>query len=69
MSESRQAIAAFRDEAVRLHKLGDDEKDKETLRDSIVLQHYYSDLLKQEIRTLNKLNRSWWYRLKEAMRW
>ena len=69
MSESRQAIIAFREEAVRLHKLGDDEEGRETLRDSIVLQHYYSDLLKQEIRTLNKLNRSWWYRLKQAMRW
>lgn len=68
MSESRQAIAAFREEAVRLHKLGDDEQDRETLRDSIVLQHYYSDLLKQEIRTLNKLNRSWWYRIKQALR-
>jgi MotA/TolQ/ExbB proton channel family len=68
MTESRQAIVAFREEAVRLHRLGDDEVKKETLRDSIVLQHYYSDLLKQEIRTLNKLNRSWWYRLKEALR-
>jgi hypothetical protein len=68
MSESRQAIIAFREEAVRLHKLGDDEEGRETLRDSIVLQHYYSDLLKQEIRTLNKLNRSWWYRLKQALR-
>lgn len=68
MSESRQAIAHFREEAVRLHKLGDDGETRETLRDSIVLQHYYSDLLKQEIRTLNKLNRSWWYRLKEALR-
>jgi hypothetical protein len=68
MSESRQAIAHFREEAVRLHKLGDDEESRETLRDSIVLQHYYSDLLKQEIRTLNKLNRSWWYRLKQALR-
>lgn len=69
MSESRQAIVNFREEAIRLRKLGDEGESKETLRDSIVLQHYYSDLLKQEIRTLSKLNRSWWYRIKQALRW
>ncbi len=68
MLESREAISAFRDEAIRLHKLGDDEDGKQTLRDSVVLQHYYSDLLKEEIRILNKLNRSWWTRLKRALR-
>jgi len=68
MKESREAISAFRDEAIRLHKLSDGEGDKETLRDSVVLQHYYTDLLKEEIRTLNKINRSWWARLKRALR-
>jgi len=68
MSESRQAISDFRDEAIRLHKLSDDEDGKQTLRDSVVLQHYYTDLLKEEIRTLNKINRSWWARLKRALR-
>ncbi|MEJ2553167.1 MAG: MotA/TolQ/ExbB proton channel family protein [Gammaproteobacteria bacterium] len=68
MTESRHSIETFREEALRLHQLGDGQEDRESLRDSIVLQQYYSDLLRQEIRTLNKLNRSWWYRLKEAMR-
>jgi hypothetical protein len=68
MKESREAISTFRDEAIRLHKLSDDEDGKQTLRDSVVLQHYYTDLLKEEIRTLNKLNRSWWTRLKRALR-
>jgi len=69
MRESRQAISDFRDEAIRLHKLSDDEDGgKQTLRDSVVLQHYYTDLLKEEIRTLNKINRSWWARLKRALR-
>ena len=69
MSESRQAISDFRDEAIRLHKLSDDEGgNKQTLRDSVVLQHYYTDLLKEEIRAMNKINRSWWTRLKRALR-
>lgn len=68
MHESRQAISSFREEAVRLHQLSETEGNNQTLRDSVVLQHYYADLLKEEIRTMNKLNRSWWHRLKKAMR-
>lgn len=68
MNESRQAIAAFREQAQALHKLGDEEDRKQTLRDSVVLQQYYTDLLKEEIRIMNKVNRSWWVRLKRALR-
>lgn len=68
MDESKQAIVAFREQAQALHKLGDEEDRKQTLRDSVVLQQYYTDLLKEEIRVLNKLNRSWWARLKRALR-
>jgi len=68
MNESRLAISSFREEAVRLHQLSEEDGKNQTLRDSVVLQHYYADLLKEEIRTMNKLNRSWWFRLKKAMR-
>lgn len=68
MDESRLAITAFREQAQALHHLGDEEDRKHTLRDSVVLQQYYTDLLKEEIRVMNRLNRSWWVRLKKAMR-
>ena len=68
MDESRIAISSFREEAVKLHQLSGEDSQNQTLRDSVVLQHYYADLLKEEIRTMNKLNRSWWFRLRKAMR-
>ncbi len=67
MSDSKLAMAAFHDEAQRLNQLGDDADRKQTLRDSVVLQKYYSDLLKEEIRIMNKINRSWWVRLKRSL--
>lgn len=68
MHESKQAIMSFREQAQMLHELGDEEDRKQTLRDSVVLQQYYTDLLKEEIRVMNKVNRSWWLRLKKALR-
>lgn len=68
MNESREAMANFRQEAVLLNKLSEDDQTNATLKDSVVLQHYYADLLREEIRVMNKLNRSWWGRLRKAMR-
>ena len=68
MNESRAAMANFREEAILLNKLSESDETNATLRDSVVLQHYYSDLLREEIRVMNKLNRSWWGRLRKAMR-
>ena len=68
MYESKESFAAFKEQVKELHQLGNDGDSKHTLRDSVVLQHYYTDLLKEEIRVLTKLNRSWWYRLKQAMK-
>lgn len=68
LHETKETLAAFKEQAQDLHKLGDTDDHKHTLRDSVVLQKYYSDLLKEEIRVLNKLNRSWYVRLKKAMR-
>lgn len=68
MEESRTTMANFRQEAVLLSKLSEDDQTNATLKDSVVLQHYYADLLREEIRVMNKLNRSWWGRLRKAMR-
>jgi hypothetical protein len=68
LHETKETLAAFKEHAQELHKLGDTEESKHTLRDSVVLQKYYTDLLKEEIRVLNKLNGSWYVRLKRALR-
>lgn len=67
MHESMQSMLEFRQVAQQLSRLGEEDQDKATLRDSVVLQHYYSDLLKEEIRVMNKINRSWWTRLRRSM--
>lgn len=67
-NETKESLSAFKEHALELHRLGDDQDRKETLRDSVVLQQYYTDLLKEEIRVMTKLNRSWWARLKRALR-
>ncbi len=70
MTDSRDIMSGFREEARRLNDLaaeGSDE-DRPTLRDSVILQQYYAKLLKEEIKMMNKVNRSWWPRLKRAMR-
>jgi hypothetical protein len=66
--ETKNTLADFKDHARELHKLGSDEDGKQTLRDSVVLQQYYTDLLKEEIRVMNKINRSWWARLKRSLK-
>ncbi len=66
--DTKAAMHEFHDEAKRLNQLNDTDEREKTLRDSVVLQMYYSDLLKQEIRMVNKINRSWWGRLRRALR-
>jgi len=67
-NETNSTLANFREHAKQLHLLGGQDGDAQTLRDSVVLQHYYTDLLKEEIRVINRINRSWWARLKRALR-
>ncbi len=68
LSDTRTAMHEFHEEAKKLNQLNDVDDREKTLRDSVVLQMYYSDLLKQEIRMVNKINRSWWGRLRRALR-
>jgi len=70
MSESRDVMTSFREEARQLNDLskeGSSDEDKPTLRESVVLQQYYARLLKEEIKMMNKFNRSWWPRLKRSL--
>lgn len=67
MDETRRSLVSFRDEATRLKNLSDDADSKQTLRDAVVLQHYYSDLLQEEVKMLNRINRSWWAKLKRSV--
>lgn len=66
--ETNRTLANFKDHAKELHLLGSEDENQKTLRDSVVLQHYYTDLLKEEIRVMNRINRSWWVRLRRAFK-
>lgn len=69
LNDSRAAMLAFRETASELHSLGTAEDGKEkTLRDSVMLQMYYSDLLREEMKLISRINRSWWSRLLHALR-
>jgi len=70
MSDSKNVMTSFREEAKRLHDLsmdGSSDEDRPTLREAVVLQQYYAKLLKEEIKMMNKFNRSWWPRLRRAL--
>jgi hypothetical protein len=69
LNDSLAAMSNFRSEALRLKELGaTEEGEKLTLRDAVVLQQYYSNLLKEEVKMMNKVNNSWWMRIRRAMR-
>jgi biopolymer transport protein ExbB/TolQ len=69
LDDTRTAMLAFRETASELHGLGTAEDGKEkTLRDSVMLQMYYSDLLREEMKLISRINRSWWSRLVHALR-
>jgi len=68
LNDTKVAMHEFHDEAKKLNQLNDEDDREKTLRDSVVLQMYYSDLLKNEMRMINKINRSWWGKLRRALR-
>ncbi len=67
-SDTRAAMNEFHDATKELNQATNGEDKEQTLRDSVVLQMYYTDLLKQEIRMVNKINRSWWAKLRRSLR-
>lgn len=68
LANTRAAMQEFHSTAQALRQLGEEDGQEKTMRDSLVLQMYYTDLLKQEIQMLNRVNRSWWGRLRRSMR-
>lgn len=69
LNDSLAAMSNFRNEAVRLNELATtDDGEKLSLRDAVVLQQYYSNLLKEEVKLMTKVNRSWWVRIRRALR-
>lgn len=69
LEETAAAMHGFRDTAASLHALADDGAEGEkTMRDALVLQMYYADLLREEVKVMNKVNRAWWPRLRRALR-
>jgi len=67
LNETKDTLAAFKEQVRELHELGNDEYGKQTLRDAVRLQDHYTSLLKEEVRVISKINRSWWARLKRAL--
>lgn len=68
LQESVAAMQAFREQTAALHELGDDADRNKNLRDAVALQMYYTDLLRDEIRAMTRVNRAWWPRLRRALR-
>ncbi len=69
LNDSLTALSNFRNEAVRLNELSTTEDgERVSLRDAVVLQQYYSSLLQEEVKFMNKINKSWWVRIRRAMR-
>ncbi len=68
LQESVTAMQAFREQTASLHALGDDADRNKNLRDAVALQMYYTDLLRDEIRLMTRVNRAWWPRLRRALR-
>jgi len=63
-SVSKHAMADFREEVARLNELTRDSGQPESLRDVVKLQYYYTKLLKEEVRILNRSNRLWRWKIK-----
>ncbi|MDR2877973.1 MAG: MotA/TolQ/ExbB proton channel family protein [Chromatiales bacterium] len=69
LGDTAAAMHAFRDTAANLHQLANDgDEGEKTMRDALVLQMYYADLLREEVKVMNKVNRAWWPRLHRALR-
>lgn len=69
LNDSLTAMSSFRLEAGRLQELAAaQEGEKMSLRDAVVLQQYYANLLKEEIKMMNKVNNSWWMRMRRMLR-
>ena len=66
--DSKESIHEFHDTIKKLHtETESPEQGIYTLRETLRMQKYYRVLIRQELTLMNKLNRSWWTRLKHSM--
>ena len=66
--DSKESIHEFHEAIKKLHtETESPEEGVYTLRETLRMQKYYRVLIRQELTLMNKLNRSWWSRLKYAM--
>jgi hypothetical protein len=63
--ESQDAMMAFREEAARLRDVSTQEN--ETLLENIRLHKYNIELMRDELKTLRRIAKPWWVRLREAI--
>ena len=64
---SKHAIADFREEIIRLNTVSREQGEPESLHEVVKLQYYYTKLLKEEVRLLNKSGRTWRRKIKELL--
>jgi len=66
--DSKESINEFHEAIKKLHtETESSEEGVYTLRETLRMQKYYRVLIRQELTLMNKLNRSWWARLKYSM--
>ena len=65
-SESKDSINDFQTAIRELHE-GNDDHGTYTLRETLRMQKYYRVLIRQELTLMNKLNRSWYARVKDSL--
>ncbi|MDH5300305.1 MAG: MotA/TolQ/ExbB proton channel family protein [Gammaproteobacteria bacterium] len=63
--DSKSSLVEFHNAVKDLYKLSGEEKDTTSLRETLRLQRYYRELLRQEMQLMQTLNRTWWQRFKE----
>ena len=67
-SDSKTSINDFQNAIRELHQEnGDEEHGTYTLRETLRMQKYYRVLIRQELTLMNKLNRSWYSRVKDSL--
>lgn len=66
-ASSRHAIAGFREELTQLRKLDVTDEEHTGLHELVKLQSYYSELLRQEIRMINRVNNPWRKRVRQFL--
>jgi biopolymer transport protein ExbB/TolQ len=60
--DSKGSLVEFHEAIKDLYQLSGEEKGTTSLRETLRLQRYYRELLRQEMQLMQTLNRSWWSR-------